>query len=125
MNTPSVKRQRQWQGPIGMHCDTLKWVPDPFASAMASVKTSKLPLPLGVFIPLAFLSISIKLSNTLRISRSEESLRWLGSISPRFGVNLTSHKIIFSILRSKTSQNFVDITYLSFKKIFLNAKHIF
>ena len=21
INTPSIKRQRQWQGPIGMHCD--------------------------------------------------------------------------------------------------------
>ena len=51
MNTPSVKRQRQ--GPIGMHCDAPKSVPDPFPSVMASVKTSKmpLPLPLGVFIP--------------------------------------------------------------------------
>ena len=54
MNTPSVKRQhqRQWQrqGPIGMHCDAPKSIPDPFPSVIPSVKTSKLPL--GVFIPL-------------------------------------------------------------------------
>ena len=46
--TPSVKRrvkhQQQRQGPIRMHCDAPKWVPDPFPSVMASVKTSKLPL---------------------------------------------------------------------------------
>ena len=40
----SVKRHVMWQGPIGMHCDVPKWVPDPFPSVMASVKTSKLPL---------------------------------------------------------------------------------
>ena len=39
INTPSVKRQ----GPIGMHCDTPKSVPDPFPSVNSSVKTSKLP----------------------------------------------------------------------------------
>ena len=44
INTPSVKRQRQ--GPIGMHCDAPKSVPDPFSSVNPSVKTSKLPLPL-------------------------------------------------------------------------------
>ena len=33
ITTPSVKRQ----GPIGMHCDATKWVPDPFPSIMASV----------------------------------------------------------------------------------------
>ena len=69
MNTPSVKRQRQrqrqWQGPFGMHCDAPKWVPDPFPSFMASVKTSRLPLPLplGVFIPLDFPDLSSKKRN--------------------------------------------------------------
>ena len=43
-NIPSVKRQRQ--GPIGMHCDAPKSVPDPFPSVNPSIKTSKLPLPL-------------------------------------------------------------------------------
>ena len=54
MNTSSVKQQqlRQRQGPIGLHCDAPKWVPDPFPSVMASVKTS---MPLGVFIPLRFI----------------------------------------------------------------------
>ena len=51
MNTPSVKRQRQRQGPIGMHCDAPKSVPDPFPSVNPSVKTSKLPL--GLFTPLS------------------------------------------------------------------------
>ena len=44
INTPSVKRQRQ--GPIGMHCDAPKSVPDPFPSINPSLKTAKLPLPL-------------------------------------------------------------------------------
>ena len=44
IDTPSVKRQRQRQGPIGMHCDAPKSVPDPFPSVNPSVKTSKLPL---------------------------------------------------------------------------------
>ena len=50
INTPSVKRQRQrqwqWQGPIGMHFDAPKSVPDQFPSVNPSIKTSKLPLPL-------------------------------------------------------------------------------
>ena len=51
INTPSVKRQRQWQrqSPIGIHCDTSKWVPDPLPSVMASGKTSKLPLTLDAW----------------------------------------------------------------------------
>ena len=40
INTPSVKRcvkhHVKWQGPIGMHCDAPKSVPDPFPSVMAS-----------------------------------------------------------------------------------------
>ena len=44
ITTPSVKRRVKRQDPIGMHCDAPKWVPDPFPSVMASVKTSKLPL---------------------------------------------------------------------------------
>ena len=40
INTPSVKRsgkQRvKWQGPIGMHCDVPKSVPDPLPNVMAS-----------------------------------------------------------------------------------------
>ena len=48
ITTPSVKQSVKWrvkqQDPIGMHCDAPKWVPDPFLSVMASVKTSKLPL---------------------------------------------------------------------------------
>ena len=53
INTPSVKRQRQRQGPIGIHCDAPKWVPDPFPSVNPSVKTSKLPL--GLFIAQSYL----------------------------------------------------------------------
>ena len=57
MNTPSVKRrvkrQRQRQGPIGIHCDAPKSVPDPFPSVNPSVTTSKLPL--GLFIPLSYI----------------------------------------------------------------------
>ena len=44
ITTPSVKQRVKRQGPIRMHCDAPKWVPDPFASVMASVKTSKLTL---------------------------------------------------------------------------------
>ena len=48
INTPSgkqsVKQRVKQQGPIGMHCDAPKWVPDPFPHVVASVKTSKLPL---------------------------------------------------------------------------------
>ena len=56
MNTLSVKRQRQ--GLVGMHCDAPKLVPHPFPSINPSVKTLKLPLPLGVFIPLVFPNLS-------------------------------------------------------------------
>ena len=56
INTMSVKQcvkwQQQWQGPIEIHCDASKSVPDPFPSVNPSVTTSKLPLPLplGLFI---------------------------------------------------------------------------
>ena len=43
-NHTGVKRHIKRQGPIGMHCDAPKWVPDPFPSVNPSVKTSKLPL---------------------------------------------------------------------------------
>ena len=37
ITTSSVERRVKRQGPIGMHCDAPKWVPDPFPSVMAIV----------------------------------------------------------------------------------------
>ena len=39
INTPSIKWQCQWQGPIGIYHDAPKSVPDPFKSVNQSVKT--------------------------------------------------------------------------------------
>ena len=71
MNTPSVKwqcqRQRQRQGPIGMHCDAPKSVcPDPFP--ILSPQASKLQsckLPLGVLISLILLNVNFNAPDTL------------------------------------------------------------
>ena len=38
INTPSVKQSVKWQGPIGMHCNAPKLVPDPFTSGKCSSK---------------------------------------------------------------------------------------
>ena len=37
INTPSVKPSVKRQGPIGMHCDAPKLVPDPFSSVRGSI----------------------------------------------------------------------------------------
>ena len=66
-----AEHQRQRQGPIGMHCDAPKSVPDPFKRVMASVKTSKMPLPLGVFIHLSLIHTSIKIDNLKQTQRMD------------------------------------------------------
>ena len=84
ITTPSVKRQ----GPIGIHCDAPKSVPDPFPSIMASGKTSKLPLPLTleVFVNntnltfLAFLyKISIEVSLKNKVASNTDH-HWITSL---------------------------------------------
>ena len=52
INTPSVKQSVKRRGPIGMHCDAPKWVPDPFPSSKWSGKCIPMGpcrLTLGVF----------------------------------------------------------------------------
>ena len=39
IRTPSVKRQQQRQGPIGIHCAAPKSVPDPYPSGNLNGKT--------------------------------------------------------------------------------------
>ena len=64
MTTPSVKRNIKRQGPIGMHCDTPKWIPDPFPSVMASVTrpvitSLKRSLGQGNFLHLFFILFTV------------------------------------------------------------------
>ena len=67
MHTPSIKRQRQRQGPIGMHCAAPKSVPDPFPRGNPSGKRHlwSLPLAAGCAHSLRyFVTLSTKLINT-------------------------------------------------------------
>ena len=120
INTPSVKwqRQREWQrqGPIGMHCDTPKSVPDPFPSINPSVKTSKLLLDAWCSVCLYFNSLSLISSVKLAQSGRYKSLHTKRSQSHRVSGSISTGstfllKLFFSSLckqyKSDNIANFV------------------